>query len=146
MHDTPGVAVRQDRSTQKVSLASVTGLIITFVNILCARTSRAREVRPSMMRGMIMNSRLLLPTLVLSASLVGCTTNRPISLAGIEEGMAAYCEAEQHLPVSDRNAQATQKLTALQSRLPEWLGQSTVPSAGVSLVADSATRGQGPNQ
>ena len=82
-----------------------------------------------------MNHRLLLPALVLSASLVGCATNRPISVAGISEGMAPYCETEQHLPVSDRNPQATQKLTALQSRLPEWLGQSTVPSAGVSYVA-----------
>ena len=45
------------------------------------------------------------------------------------------CATEQHMPVSDRNPQATQKLTALQSRLPEWLGQSTVPSAGVSYIA-----------
>ncbi|MEO1046162.1 MAG: serine hydrolase domain-containing protein [Pseudomonadota bacterium] len=82
-----------------------------------------------------MNSRFLLPTLVLSAALVGCATNRPVSVAGIAEGTVPDCATEQHMPVSDRNPQATQKLTALQSRLPEWLGQSTVPSAGVSYVA-----------
>ena len=83
-----------------------------------------------------MTRRLLLPTLILSAALVGCATSRPVSVEGLAKGTVPDCATAQHLPVSDRNPQATKKLTALQSRLPEWLGHSTVPRAGVSYGAD----------
>ncbi|MEL6215268.1 MAG: serine hydrolase domain-containing protein, partial [Pseudomonadota bacterium] len=83
-----------------------------------------------------MNSRFLLPALVLSTSLVGCTTIVPISAPGTAESVVAECDTEQHLLFAERNADAAEKLAALQSRLPDWLEQSTVPSAGVSYVAD----------
>lgn len=83
-----------------------------------------------------MNRSSLWPVIAMTAHLAGCTTIEPKPSPGATQTSPKGCETVSHTGMSERTRQADEKLIALQERLPEWIEQSTVPSAGVSYVAE----------